>query len=208
MRRSPIALFALLSACLAPSVALADDTIRRPGEHPKYNVEIEPHLLLGWGGVAGSWSGSAGIGPGVRFGIPIVENGFIPTINNSIAISFGADILYYGGGCGYANGLAVDCSAWYFEFPVTMQWNFYVSQRWSVFGEPGLFPYHAEFPNNGACYYAGPGHSTCAYAPSGFAQNGVLPAFFAGARYHFSDKAALTFRVGYPTISIGVSFFP
>jgi hypothetical protein len=36
----------------------------------------------------------------------------------------------------------------------------------------------------------------------------VLPAFFAGARYFFSDTVSLTMRVGFPTTSIGVSFFP
>ena len=35
----------------------------------------------------------------------------------------------------------------------------------------------------------------------------LRPAVFR-ARYHFSDKAALTMRVGFPSLSIGVSFFP
>ena len=31
--------------------------------------------------------------------------------------------------------------------------------------------------------------------------------FAAGGRYHFSDKVALTMRVGYPFVSVGISFF-
>jgi hypothetical protein len=34
-----------------------------------------------------------------------------------------------------------------------------------------------------------------------------LPAFYAGARYRFGDRISLTMRVGFPTASIGVSFF-
>jgi hypothetical protein len=116
------ALLAGTAVTTATSAARADDTIKRPGDHPHYHLEIEPHLSLGWGGVDGFYDGDAGLGfiPGLRIGIPIVENGFVPSINNSVAISFGFDALYYGG-CW--NGVA-SCSAWYLEFPATLQWNF------------------------------------------------------------------------------------
>jgi hypothetical protein len=175
---------------LAAASAKADDTIKRPGNHPAYDVEIEPHMVLDW---TNDFYGSAGFGIGARFGIPIVSNGFVPTINNSVAISFGFDWLHYAG-CYYRG----DCTADYFDFPVTMQWNFYVSEHWSVFGEPGLFIYHGFIDNR--CDIAG-----CIGGPQ---ETGVLPAFFVGARYHFNDTVSLTMRLGYPTTSIGVSFFP
>jgi hypothetical protein len=54
-----------------------------------------------------------------------------------------------------------------------------------VFGEPGLL------------LYTRPG------------ELGWRPAvIFGGARFHFSERAALTLRIGYPTFSIGVSFLP
>jgi hypothetical protein len=34
----------------------------------------------------------------------------------------------------------------------------------------------------------------------------VRPAFYGGARFHFSDTLALTLRAGYPAISAGLSF--
>jgi hypothetical protein len=34
---------------------------------------------------------------------------------------------------------------------------------------------------------------------------GAAPAFFAGGRYHFSDRVTLTMRVGYPSFTAGVS---
>jgi hypothetical protein len=125
----------------------------------------------------------AGFGAGGRFSIPIVENGFIPSLNNSVAITFGVDALYFGS-CGGP------CSAWFLDFPVALQWNFFVAQHWSVFGEPGLVVGH--------------GFLSGAYP---FPETWVYPAFFAGGRYHLSDTVSLTMRVGYPTSSFGVSFF-
>ncbi len=173
--------------------ARADDTIKRPGDHPIYSVELEPHGLLG---VYTPYAHSdSGFGIGGRFSIPIVTNGFVPTINNSVAISFGVDWIHYDG-CFFAGNCSVD----YLHFPIVMQWNFFVARRWSVFGEPGLAIYHGFF-------------SDCPIAATNFACNtptstGIEPAFFIGGRYHFADGAALTMRIGFPSFSIGVSFFP
>jgi hypothetical protein len=158
----------LIALLLAPALAHADSTIKHPGDHPDYKVEIEPHGLVGlhkFGGVADKDA----FGAGVRFSIVLVENGFIKSINNSVAISFGADFFF--------------ASHNTLFFPVAMQWNFFVAQRWSVFGEPGLAVGHSFEP-----------------------RTRVHPAFWAGARYHFNEHVALTMRIGYPTFSIGVSF--
>ncbi|HLK38213.1 MAG TPA: hypothetical protein VKU41_15730 [Polyangiaceae bacterium] len=182
----------LLAAALwmgSPSVAGADDTIKHPGDHPEYNVEAEPHLLLGWDNVYAA----SGYGLGGRFSIPIVHNGFVPTINNSVAISFGLDWIHYDGCWFHGN-----CTADYFQFPVVMQWNFFVAQRWSVFGEPGILLFHGinvtDCPSGVAC----PGNPRV---------TGIEPAIYLGGRYHFSDKASLTMRIGFPAFSVGVSFF-
>ena len=65
-----------------------------------------------------------------------------------------------------------------------LQWNFWLSRNWSVFGEPGL-----------AFRIADPGDSK-------------LDTFliYGGGRFHFSEAAALTMRIGHPTFSLGVSF--
>jgi hypothetical protein len=191
-RRAGAVLLAAVSLPAFSSSARADDTIKHPGDHPDYHFEAEPHLVLGWGGVYGA---GGGFGVGARFGIPIVENGFVSSINNSVAISFGADLVHYDA-CWY--GDHAGCSANYLDFPVAMQWNFFVAQRWSVFGEPGLILFQgflADCPNG----------SNCPGRPALF---GVEPAIYLGGRYHFSSAAALTMRVGFPSISVGVSFFP
>lgn len=133
---------------------------------------------------AGSdWYGGAGYGAGARFSIPIVDKGFVSSINDSVAIGFGADWLHYDA-CYYA--ARYGCGANYVFVPVVLQWNFFVAQRWSVFGEPGLFLYHGFFDTN----YCDPRFNGCAYPTA----TGVDVAFWAGGRYHFSDTMALTMR--------------
>ncbi len=191
--RSAAAVLTAITASIllvAPGDARADDTIKHPGDHPVYDVEVEPHVLLGWDNIYAA----GGFGLGARFSIPIVHNGFVSEINNSVAISFGLDWVHYDG-CWYRG----NCSADYFDFPVAMQWNFFVAQRWSVFGEPGLLLYHglnvSDCPNGVNC-------------PTGPRITGVLPALYVGGRYHLSGKMALTMRIGFPAFSFGISFFP
>ena len=188
--------FAVVAASAACGTsAFADDTIKSHGDHPDYVVEIEPHGLVGFG----FRYGGAGIGVGARFSINIVKNGFIPSINNNVAISFGADFMHYGG-CygGFSDGIG--CSANYLFFPVALQWNFYVAEHWSVFGEPGIVPFYGfydDFCGNGINQVRGCDN------PSHFS---VAPALYVGGRYHFNEHTALTMRIGYPDFSIGVSF--
>jgi hypothetical protein len=186
------ALGVVVAVAFAATPARADDTIRRPGDHPDYNFEIEPHLVLG----DNDFYGYGGYGIGVRAGIPIVSNGFITTINNSVAISFGLDWVHYD----WCFRGAFNCSAEYFQLPVTLQWNFYVAQRWSVYGELGLAYVHA-FLNNDPCV----GLPNGVFCPR---ENFFEPALYLGGRYHMSDKVALNLRLGWPGASFGVSFFP
>jgi hypothetical protein len=187
------AAFSAASAFHRAAVA-GDNTIRQPGDHPSYAVEIEPHVDFAWfdyAGYAGIGS-TAGIGLGARFTIPIVKNGFVPTINNTVGIGFGGDWVYFG--CSAPN---VSCGVSTLYFPVVMQWNFYVAQRWSVFGEPG-FSFNYAFYNNGAC---GNNKTGC------FGSNLFPgPVFEVGGRYHINEHFALTARLGYPDFTFGVSF--
>ena len=193
--------------------ARADDTIRRAGDHPRYAVEIEPHAILGW---AAQWVGT-GFGLGGRISINLTHQGFVPTINNSVAIGVGLDWVHYSAtGCVHdprfpANcyGLGYYANADFLQFPVVMQWNFYVARRWSVFGEPGFYIYHGiysapNYPCNG------PGLPPCDYYRGFYgADTGIGPAFWVGGRFHFSESAALTMRVGFPDLlTIGASFMP
>src|SRR5690606_3872287 len=88
---------------LWPDAALAQSTIRQPGNRPQYRFEAEPHLLLGVFDPPGFGSGT-GFGAGFRGSIEIVPDGFIGSINDSVAIGFGADWVHYEGNDGDARG--------------------------------------------------------------------------------------------------------
>ena len=115
---------AIAAGCLALAVApsaRADDTIKRTGDHPDYVVELEPHGDFGFGF---RYDG-VGVGLGFRASIVIVKNGFIPKLNNNVAITFGGDFVHYGG-CYFSN---VDCNANYLFFPAGLQWDRYFFTR-------------------------------------------------------------------------------
>lgn len=188
-----IASIAVVSAAVVAvsSPAQAELTIRTPNP-PRYKVEIEPHGIVQTDLLYDE--GHAGLGFGARFSIPLMSPGFVKTINDSIAISFGPDFVHYDGYRYVCAGL--DCnqtSFWRMYFPVALQWNFWLSDRWSVFGEPGLVFRH----NFIDC---APG-ADCG-------RRTVDASFFAGGRFHFADNVALTLRLGFPeALSVGVSWF-
>lgn len=170
MRRMWLAQALVFTTTLATGgVAAADESIiNNPGDHPSYRFEAEPHGLVGFGGPFRNGRGE--LGAGFRGTVIVLDNGFVKTINNSVGVTFGGDV-FFGRGTLF--------------LPVAMQWNFWLSTRWSVFGEPGI----------------------------GFAANGdrtrdvVHPLLMLGGRYHFNEKIALTMRIGYPSLAVGVSFF-
>ncbi len=157
----------LVFVLLVSPRADAESLIKFPGRHPDYSFEAEPHFVFGFD-PPGDRAGR-GYGPGFRGTVELIDNGFIRAINNTVGIGFGADCLCFDSG---------KTSVW---VPIVMQWNFWLTDSWSVFGEPG-----------GGFYL---GNAT-----------GARPALYAGGRYHFSNTLALTLRLGYPAISAGVSF--
>ena len=178
---------AALAIVLAPS-AEAASIIKDPNP-PKYKVEIEPHLNVQY--FYADTFGGHGFGPGIRFSIPIMSPGFVKKINDSVAISFGGDFLYLRpydrrycdrNGCYDYGGKGW----WGFYSPVALQWNFFLTRKWSVFAELG-----------------GIVHSDGFFARSVW----IDPTVFLGGRFHFNDKVALTMRAGSPWVSVGVSFF-
>ena len=173
------ALFGVAAVCYV-STAEAQSVIKRPGAHPRYSLEIEPHLAFQVHRVPAN-----GIGPGVRFNIPLFHNGPIPKINNNMAIGFGPDLLFWDEnrgrfGCGGCDGTVI----W---FPVVAQWNFYLTDIISVFGEPGLAARYIDFDRGDD------------FDPFEFV-------FWGGGRFQFGETVGLTVRVGTPYISVGANF--
>ena len=114
------ALVAATVVCTSSSASADESIIKRPGDHPQYRFEAEPHGLFGFGGPFGP---QADAGAGFRGTIILVDNGFVKKINNSVGIGFGGDVFFRKGTV---------------FLPVVMQWNFFLSTHWSVFAEPGF----------------------------------------------------------------------
>ncbi|HVW29321.1 MAG TPA: hypothetical protein VHC69_28335 [Polyangiaceae bacterium] len=167
----------------AGRAASAQSIIKHPGEHPTYSFEAEPHFAF-------APFQAGGLGPGFRGTFVALDNGFVPSINDSIGVGVGLDWIFYGRHC--AGGPPQVClSESDTLIPVVMQWNFWLHPRWSVFGEPGV-AFHFR-----------------THADHGFAFDAFT--IYGGARYHFTDRITLTMRLGAPVIhdnviSVGVSF--
>lgn len=165
MRRLLVCAVALSFASFAGTAAAEPALIGSPGDHPPYHVELEPHGLIGFGSLE-----NGALGAGLRATIKLMDPGFVPSINDTVGISFGGDAFF-----GSRRGATL-------YVPVQVQWNFFFTQHWSMMFEPGI----------------------------GFAfgdNNRLTPAFSLGGRYHFNERVALTVRLGYPALSVGVSFF-
>lgn len=167
MRKLLVSAVVTASLGLAQTASADHSIIKSPGDHPQYRFEAEPHGLVGFGGPFDR--GRADLGAGFRGTVAIVDNGFIKTINNNVGVSFGADVFFR------------DTTVY---IPVAMQWNFFLTEHWSVFGEPGV-----------------------GFVANSRGRNWLHPAFSVGGRYHFNERISLTMRVGYPAFTIGASFF-
>jgi hypothetical protein len=193
----------LAGLLLAPRSAEAyEQVVIRDWRAPMiYELEIEPHLVLGTA-PPGPGYGS-GVGVGVRGSVVIVPEGFIRNVNDSIAVGFGLDLGHYTGAWdlrGYRdqclhyepgpNGTSICTEVTsnggtynYLFLPVVMQWNFWFTRRFSAFGEPGVDVYY--LGNHGLS---------------------VSPAAYIGGRVKLAEGITLTGRLGYPTVAVGVSF--
>ena len=194
--------FAMLLSfgCLTLWMDSAHAQIRSPNRHPHYHVELEPHLVLQWTNQP-FWNDD-GVGLGVRASIPVIDNGPVPSINNSFAIGFGLDWAHFDG-CGPWNGA---CSADSFMLPLVVQWNFYFTEWFSLFPELGLVIEHARLgwdgnvPQNCARVN---GVNVCRGNAS---HTYVELALWLGARFAVSQSVAFTLRLGTPSILLGASF--
>jgi hypothetical protein len=133
VRMSPAVTRSLLAisiglGCATISRTAAADAygINHPRQHIDYVFELEPEVVFVFRRPLDD-----GPGIGVRGSIPVMFNGFIPSINNSVAVTFGFDkdpaFRYHS-----------------YNVPLALQWNFWLHRSFSIFGEPGVFLHFAE----------------------------------------------------------------
>jgi len=189
MRTHALALLLVLGVATPATVASAQEggggrvTIDRPhqGSRP---FQLDIHGGFTWWGV--------GAATGVRFGIPLVDNGFVSEINNAVYLNFGFDFYWVRWRCrrgGCSNGWDYNAG---FGFPVTLHWEFYFNENWSAFAEiGGQFFIHPAWWDGGNFDWREPG------------------AWFiwtVGGSFHVNEWFLLTLRVGSPYIAFGITF--
>ena len=174
---------------------------QEPGDHPDYKVEIEPHLDLRLGEpllrlerVRRRLA---------RFAIPIVQNGFVPSINNSVAISFGARLpalqrLLLRRGVFDRQRLRLRREL--LDLPRRDAVELLAHAALERLRRAGPLHLPRRLRRHSAATTRGSGTACEPVA------TGVDFAAYAGGRFHFNDTVALTLRLGYPTLSFGVSF--
>lgn len=157
-------------ALATPTYAAEGDfTLMEPhtGDRPK---TLELHAGFGFAGLAPT--------VGARFGIPIVKNGFIPSMDNAVYFTVGADVGFT---LGTFSGVAIGV-------PVTVAWNFYFNDKFSAFADVGINLYFNTYYLRGGVPL-----------PIGNFFMGSV-----GGRYHLNEKLALMARVGSPYTAIGI----
>ena len=172
----------LLAATAVMAAALAIPSTTEAQSHQIEGVRPEVHFDAGLHGYFGA---------GFDLEIPIVPNGFLRGMDDELAIVPGLDFLFFDyryDGDGYGGfGVAPN---------LTAQWNLYVSNKWSIFPEVGFVILFTTDDRNP--YYR-------RYGPRRNVWADPVVAF--GARWHFSDRNALTFRIGYPFgFQFGITF--
>jgi len=201
--RTALVIVAAAAATLAAPVAVQAQAFSggTPGAS-SYNLEIEPHLVAGLADPPGRGVGQ-GAGAGMRGSLVVSHLGFMRNGKDSVAVGFGVDFLHYSGD---RNSLLGSCIRRepgpgglsvctevdvpgaprnYVFIPVVMQWSVWATPQFSAFAEPGL-----------AAFFASHGGGA-----------GVAPHLALGGRFRPSEAVTLVLRIGWPTTTLGASFF-
>ncbi|MHB8879370.1 MAG: hypothetical protein ACYC8T_37220 [Myxococcaceae bacterium] len=131
------------------------------------------------------WYDGFGLGVAARYSIPIMAQGFIPTLNDSFELEFGADFswvsnYYFGYGYSYINLGAPIGEA---------RWTFHLTSKWSVYGKVGV------------------GWNFGFATTSGYNGYSLIRPYFnggAGAIYNFSDSMVFRAEAGYHGVRVGL----
>lgn len=137
----------------------------------------------------GRYYGDAALGPGFQMLFPVIQNGFIPSVNNAFYLGFFTDFLFVPDlGRGYSDFL--------FSFAVgpVAQWRFFILDMFqggglSAFANLGfgLWPWFLGNRFSGGVAFYG------------------FPLLELGANLMFSKLFGLTLSFGYPSVKFGIT---
>ena len=140
-------------------------------------ARVDVHLDLGW---------YQAFGLGFRVDIPIVDS-IIDEVDDELALSPGAELFFWDFDRTFVSLWPV----------IALQWNFYLSEKWSVFPELGLSLFIGD--DRYYAYGRGPrGRGVGAH---------IWPFLGVGGRYHWNDRNSLIMRINWPAgLQIGITF--
>jgi hypothetical protein len=147
-----------------------DDFSDEGGQRDHDSLRFDAHFMVGY---------YAEVGLGVRLDIPVVSKGLIDGPDDDLSITLGAEVMYiYWSGF---EGIGV--------YPILgLQWNFYISESWSIFPEFGVT---LLFSSN----------------RDQWTESFIWPHAMLGLRWHFSERNSLFVRAGWPHgVQLGVTF--
>ncbi|MEM1417864.1 MAG: hypothetical protein AAGH15_23405 [Myxococcota bacterium] len=125
-----------------------------------------------------------GLAAGGRFGIPLVDNGFITTLNNSVHLSVGADLYY----ARFNDPVTGDEAGFGLGIPVALHWEFYLPKHWSAYAELGFNVYL----------------SPAFFDGQDTIEAGAWILAAVGAVWRFAPKVGLEMRLGNPYSAVGL----
>lgn len=161
-----------------------------PGGLYDTGTHERPQLLSFFGILP--WGYGFGFGAAARYGIPILHDGFIPSLNDSFGVEFGADFWFASYSYGY---LGSNYSYGYkgLLLPVEAMWSLHFTPQLSAYAKLGLgwnFYFWNDSVNNGL-------------SGSGFWWNGAW-----GVNYQLREKLWLRGELGITGLKggVGLSF--
>jgi hypothetical protein len=165
----------------------SESTWRRPGALLDRSPQRRPQMLSFFLGAPygyGAYGYGFPVGVGARYLIPLVHDGFIPALNDSFNIEFGADFSF-----GFLYGFYPTIG-----LPVEVMWQFHFTQNFSAYAKAGISvginPSNADFCSaRGYC--------------TGFPIT-VSPVANVGLMYKFASNLFFRAEVGYPWIKVGL----
>jgi hypothetical protein len=186
MRRST-APFAVLAVLLLPVSAMAQeeaDTISMIRDTGVHRRPVDFSIL---GGAPGF--GLAGYGGGFRLGLPVLDDGLLPRLNEALFFETGVEYFHWSIVAGDFDSITV---------PLHARWNFYLDKDWTAFVAAGF-----EFS-----YFFG---ESIFSAPTGVAWFNVVNAgvmtFGAGGGvlYNFSEAVSLRVDATLSLLALGLT---
>ena len=180
----------LLVAWLAvPAVAAAQEDAGTVSMIRDTGIHRRPVDFSVLGGAPGF--GLAGYGGGVRIGLPILSDGFLPRLNDAVFVEVGAEFIHW-------TYLATD------DFnsitvPLHMRWNFFLDRDWTAFVSAG---FELSYFLDQGFFEPPPGVNFFNVVQGGVLTVGVG----GGVMYNFTEAVSLRVDATLSLLGIGLTF--